>query len=254
MILEKRQSFWLRGISALVWRWPGRPAAKMAGFSHTEYGSGLDMLSAVQETPRRELRAKYYQHALDELIHSQLFRERAQKLSSSKSRAQAVLNSADFILSHGIRGSTPLFRQMTEIEFLAFVWLHERRGAQQFDIYAELMQDDDESRQMFERIAKDERFHISYSRRELDKAIKAGHGKAVKKAIFKIRSRRLYQAWLRFGRSLGTVVSGLWLGLIYLLLIGPFSLIAKSSESKKLGFQSPAPRMLEAAKLAGEQG
>jgi hypothetical protein len=49
----------LRAISYIVWRLvPGRGPTKMAEFSHTEAGSGLDMLAAVEETPRRDLRRR----------------------------------------------------------------------------------------------------------------------------------------------------------------------------------------------------
>ena len=63
-------------LSWVIWRlWPGRAATKMAEFSHTEAGSGLDMLAATEETVRPELRARYFRHALDELEHARLFRE-----------------------------------------------------------------------------------------------------------------------------------------------------------------------------------
>ena len=61
MILERRD--WLLWtISQVVWRIPGRGSRKMAGFSHTEAGSGLDMLSAAEETPRRDMRANSIGH------------------------------------------------------------------------------------------------------------------------------------------------------------------------------------------------
>ena len=212
------------------------------------------MLVAAQQTPRRDLRAKYYQHALDELKHSQLFKERAGILSGARSRAQAVLNDSDFIVSHGIRGEKPLFERLDETEFLAFVWVHELQGARQFDIYAELMREDSDSRQMFEAIAEDERFHIAYSRRELDQIAKLGQGSEVKKAIFSVKSRRWYQAWLRFARRFGDVMAGLWLGLIYLLLVGPFSLVARANEEAQIGFLPPSERLINPAEAALEQG
>lgn len=254
MILERRGNLWLRLISALVFRIPGRPAAKMAGFSHTEHGSGLDMLSAAERTPRRDLRAKYFQHALDELQHARLFQERARALAPVRSRAQAVLEDSGFILSHGIRGVKTLHEQLGELEFLAFVWIHERNGARQFDIYADLMREDPDSSRMFEIIAKDERFHIAYSRRELDQAIKAGQEKAVRWAVLRVRTRALYQIWLRFARVLGDTVAGVWLGLLYYVLVGPFSLIVRSTEVATAGFAPPSPRLTRPAEHAREQG
>lgn len=254
MILERRQGLLLRAISQLVWRIPGRPAAKMAGFSHTEYGSGLDMLCAAQETPDGELRARFYQHALDELKHARLFKERARALSPARSRAQAVLDDADFIHSHGIRSSESLYQQLGELEFLAFVWIHELNGARQFDVYAELMRDDTASAQMFETIAHDERFHIAYSRRELDKLAKAGQARTVQRAVIQVRLRALYQAWLRFGRWLGNLMASLWLGLVYVLIVGPFSLAGRLAEAPSAGFVPPDPRLTDPVGQALEQG
>ena len=109
MILEQRD--WLLwAISSVVWRIPGRDSAKMAGFSHTEAGSGLDMLAATEETERRDMRAKYFRHALDELKHARLFRDRALALASAKkNRTRAVLDDANFIRDHGINQSESLF-------------------------------------------------------------------------------------------------------------------------------------------------
>lgn len=241
MILERR-NWVLWGISSLIWRIPGRGATKMAEFSHTEAGSGLDMLSAVEETPRRDMRARYFRHALDELKHAGLFRTRASELAQgASSRTKAVLDDAAYIKEHGINETESLFSQLGELEFLAFVWIAERRGAQQFDVYADLMREDEASQEMFKEIAHDERFHISYSRAELDRYESQGQGTEVKKAVSRVRRRRFLQAWLRFSYVLGDTVSKLWLGLIYFFILGPSSIMAKLSERQTPGFAEPRP-------------
>ena len=214
---------------------------KMAGFSHTEAGSGLDMLAAVEETPRREMRARYFRHALDELKHARMFRARALALSSGqkKGRAQAMLDDSSFIREHGINEADSLFSKLGEVEFLAFVWIAEKQGAKQFDVYADLMKDDPNSCAMFEEIADDERFHIAYSKAELDRYQSAGHTKEVKEAVGRVQRRRLLEAWLRFSVVLGDFMSKLWLGLLYILVIGPSSIIAKLTESQPGGFVPP---------------
>jgi len=240
MILEKRD--WvLWAISSVVWRIPGRGPMKMAGFSHTEAGSGLDMLAAVEETPRRDMRAKYFRHALDELKHARMFRARAIALSegTKKGRAQAMLDDSSFIREHGINEADSLFSKLSELEFLAFVWIAEKRGAQQFDVYADLMKEDPNSCTMFEEIADDERFHIAYSRAELDRYEEAGKAKDVKDAVGRVQRRRLLEAWLRFSIVLGDFMSKLWLGLLYILVIGPSSIIAKITERQPQGFIPP---------------
>ena len=230
----------------MVWKLvPGRAATKMAEFSHTEAGSGLDMLAAVEETPRPELRARYFRHALDELRHSRMFRERAQAWalprSQGRGRTQAVLEDAGYIASQGIRSNESLFQQLGEREFLAFVWVHELRGAEQFDIYARILGGDEATAAMFAEIAKDERFHISYSRAELDRLAKAGEHAEVRTAIFRVRARRLWQGWLRLTRDFGNFMAGIWLGILYVFLLGPFSFAARR-EVRVGGIVSPGVR------------
>jgi hypothetical protein len=239
----------LRAISYIVWRLvPGRGPTKMAEFSHTEAGSGLDMLAAVEETPRRDLRRRYFQHALDELKHARMFREQAIALSQGRGRAAAVLDDAEYIGSHGIRGKESLFSSLSEVEFLAFVWVHEKRGAEQFQVYSDLMDDDPAVRAMFAEIARDERFHIAYSAAELDRYRTAGEGAAVDRAVRSVWWRRYKQGWLRFSHDFGAMMAGLWLSLLWLVLIGPFSLIARLTEKSATGFIPAGPAQPAAAR------
>jgi hypothetical protein len=252
MILERRDwVLWM--ISSVVWRIPGRDSIKMAGFSHTEAGSGLDMLMAVEETPRRDMRAKYFRHALDELKHAGLFRKRALALATKpKGRAQAMLDDSSFIQEHGINASDSLFSKLGELEFLAFVWIAERRGAQQFDVYSDLMKDDADSCTMFAEIAGDERFHIAYSRAELDRYVSGGQGKEVKAAIGRVKRRRWLEAWLRLSVIMGDTMSKLWLGLLYVVVLGPSSIFARLTEKPNRGFVAigvPEEDILERARM-----
>ena len=241
----------LWALSWLIWRvLPGRAATKMAEFSHTEAGSGLDMLAAVEETDRRDLRLRYYRHALDELKHSRLFRARAAALSRVKSRAQAVINDSDYILEQGINTRESLFSQLGEAEFLAFVWVHEKRGAEQFEVYADLLKSDPDTAQMFDEIARDERFHIAYSRAELGRIAAPA---VARRAVFRVRARRLWQGWLRASHRFGEGVARVWLTLLYVVLIGPFSLLARAAEAQQLGLVPPPPPR-PAAERAQEMG
>ena len=254
MQLDVRRDWFLYGLSWLIWRLPGRGAAKMAEFSHVEAGSGVDMLEAAEETGRREMRRKYYIHALDELKHSRLFRERARALSAQRTRAQKVLDDVGYIPNQGIRGSQSLFSELGEERFLAFVYVAELRGAQQFDVNASLMRDDPETQAMFQEIARDERFHIAYSRRELEQMKAAGRGKEARSHVWAIRRQRFGQAWLRFSRRLGEAVAGLWLWLLYWAVLGPFSLLARVVESPSSGFTAPDADERSLADRAAEPG
>tara|TARA_B100000575_G_scaffold258685_1_gene230456 strand:+ start:2694 stop:3461 length:768 start_codon:yes stop_codon:yes gene_type:complete len=239
MILERRD--WvLWAISSVIWRLPGKVPSKLAGFSHTEFGSALDMLAAVLETPRREMRARYFRHALDELKHAAMFRRRSLAYAGERvKRTQAMLDDSNFIREHGINDADSLFSKSEEVEFLAFVWIAERRAAQQFDVYADLLKNDEDTQDMFAEIAKDERFHISYSRYELDRYEAKGKAEEVKDAVDRIRRRRFLEAWLRFSVVLGDFMSNLWLGILYVLVIAPSSVLAKLTEKRSRGFVRP---------------
>lgn len=231
-----------RLISGLVWRLPGAPARKMAEFSHVEAGSGLDMLAATAVEKNPLLRRKYYLHALDELKHATLFRERARALADVHSRAQAVLEDTGFIAAHGINSTTPLVQQLSQVDFLAFVWLHELAGAAQFEVYAHLLRHDPASCVMFDEIAKDERFHIAYSRAELDGLARSGV--PVSSAVWRCRGRDLWHAWGRVTHGFGERMASGWLSLLYFVVLAPFALIARSRESMPGGLQpsTPEPR------------
>jgi len=222
----------LRMVSWLVWKIPSRRPMKMAGFSHTEAGSSLDMMDAAEEAPTPDLRKKYFRHALDEFRHARLFTERAMALSQG-TRTAEVLDDAEYASSHGIRGESSLYSRLGETEFLAFVWLHELQGAKQFDIYADLMKHDPASAAMFEQICRDEQFHVSYSRRELDRIATEKGPVEVQKAVRRLKNRRLREAFLRFSHSFGNVMAGLWLLLIYVVLVPPFALMSRFSPASR---------------------
>lgn len=242
-------------VSSFVWRLPGKTSLKLAGFSHTEQGSGLDMLAATEETSRRDMRARYFRHALDELKHAVMFKNRASELAPpSGNRATAVLEDSSFISSHGINESKSLFRQLGELEFLAFVWVAEKRAVEQFDVYTSILHKDTKSIAMFDKIFGDEMFHVSYSRAELDRYASEGRQKEVRSAIFRVRRRRLLQIWLRFSHVLGDFMSQLWLGLIYFLVVGPSSIMARLTEEEQVGFVAPEPLMGTAMERAALQG
>ncbi len=253
MILEKRRSWLLWLASWVVWRIRPRRALKMAEFSHTEAGSGLDMLAAAEETRDPVLRRKFFQHALDEQRHARLFATRATALSTTRSRARAVLDDANYIRTHGIRPAESLFAQLGELRFMAFVWVAELRGARQFDVYSELLADDPESVRMFQEIAKDERFHIAYSRRELDLHARRAGSWAVWKAVALTRLRRLADAWLRACRTFGELMASLWLVAVYFVVVGPFALVARKAERLVGGFVAPEQAEVDVKAFALDQ-
>jgi hypothetical protein len=216
----------------------------MTAFSQAERGSAYDMVAAVELTERRELRLTYLHHALDEARHARFFRARVQELGRLD-RAQAALSDSGSLRAAGILGSETLFERLGELEFLAFVHIVEKDALEQFNVYCDHGQADPKTIEMLRTIGKDEKFHLSYSGRELELYRSAGRGKEVDWALRRVRWRRVWEAWLRFSKDIGDVVSSVWLYLLCLVAVGPFRLFARLEPG---GWQASAedPRAIDA--------
>ncbi len=224
---------WIGLASEVSWRIPGRPVKILTRFSQAERGSLYDMLAAVEKTTRRELRLKYFRHAMDESRHAGVFLGRARALGGMD-RTQAVIADAGYLTRNGIIGSETLFERLGERDFLAFVAVAEADAIEQFQIYLDRELPDPDTRDALSTILKDERFHASYSRAALDVYDPA----AVKKSLSQVRWGRFKEGWLRFSVGMGGVVSAIWLSLIYLVLVGPFALLSRLEPG---GWQTPRP-------------
>ncbi|MFT4979163.1 MAG: rubrerythrin, partial [Myxococcota bacterium] len=193
---------WLQVISGLSWRLPHWPQRLLTAFGRAEQGSYYDMLAAAELTDDRRMRRKYLEHALDEIRHCGLFRERVRALGAV-SRAQA----ADLLAEHGIVGGETLFERLGELEFMAFVYIAERDAVEQFKVYLARKLPDPGTQAMLEDILRDEVFHVSYSKAALQRFRDAGQGAEVDAALRRVWWRRVREAWLRFSRDLGQAVS-----------------------------------------------
>jgi len=242
----------LKIISWIVWKIPARRSFKMAGFSHTESGSSLDMMEAAEETDSPDLKKKFFRHALDEFRHARLFAERSLALARTTQVAD-ILVDPEYSALHGLRNERSLYRQLGETNFLAFVWMHESQGAKQFAIYSELMKHDPISSAMFAEICRDEEFHVAYSRQELDRIATLKGSSEVNTAIRRLRLRRMRDSYLRMARSFGDLVASLWLFLIFTVIMAPFALIQKRASSRS-DFVSTPDAMTRARAEIGFQG
>jgi hypothetical protein len=83
---------------------------------------------------------------------------------------------------------------------------------------------------------------------ELDRYRTAGEGAAVDRAVRSVWWRRYKQGWLRFSHDFGAMMAGLWLSVLWLVLIGPFSLIARLTEKSATGFIPAGPAQPAAAR------
>ncbi|MSP55351.1 MAG: ferritin-like domain-containing protein [Myxococcales bacterium] len=217
---------YLGTMSEVAWRLPGWPQRLLTEFSLAERGSMVDMLAAAQATPRREMRRKYFLHALDEGRHAGIFAERVKALSGGRvARSDAVIEDAGLLQDHGIVGGKTLFERLGELEFLAFVFVAEADAVEQFGVYLDRKLPDPETTAALRDILKDESFHVSYSKLECERYRR--EGKPVDAALRAVRWRRMKEGWMRFTRDFGEWASGFWLLLLYFGAVGPFRLIAR---------------------------
>jgi hypothetical protein len=209
----------------------------------------LDMLAAVESTERRELRKKYFLHALDEGRHALVFAERVRALGQL-GRAEAAIEDSGQLVEAGVVGGKTLFERLGEPEFLTFVYVAEADAVEQFKVYLGRNLPDATTQAELRGILKEEAFHVSYSRAEVDRYRK--EGLPVDWWATRLRLTRLWEGWLRFSRDFGAVVSAFWLGVLYVVVLGPFRVAARLEPG---GWQAPpAPAPGDALAAARREG
>ncbi len=221
----------------------------MHSFHFTELGSAFDMFKATELTKRGELRKKYFRHALDEARHSHLFMKRVMEMGGAS--GVAGLHGGGTTNMHDVVEGQTLFERLGELEFLAFVYIAEAEAVEQFKVYQDHRLMDDRTEAMMEGILQDEYFHVSYSRAALDQYRESGREEEVKKAMRRVKRRRLGERWLIFANTIGDTVTFVMLTLLYTIFLGPGRLIARL---EKGGWTQPRadPRQLQ--QVARSQG
>src|SRR6185503_1631286 len=93
----------LRPVHRWVWRDFDRRVRKLLAFSEVETDGGRDILRAAEVTSDPLLRRLYLEHAIDELRHGHLFRERgAALLRLRRGRATSAFDGAPLPGGHGL--------------------------------------------------------------------------------------------------------------------------------------------------------
>ncbi len=233
----------LKALAPLIWRSADKVASKLEGFASTEAGSALDMLKAAELTEDPTLRYLFFRHAMDEARHARMFREAARGLCPEARTAASEYN-----LIHARRQN--LFARMPLTEFIAFVFLAERRGELQFRALQAHFRGQTALESLFARIGKDEQFHVAYSHKLLKTWRKEGRSLEVTRALWKVRGVRAWEAWRRSGRILGDVTSRLLLGALYVLVLPVFALLSRWLDPAKPGWKRrpTLPATIEAAR------
>lgn len=222
--------------AATRWSWRGRRriAMKLHGFAMTEQGSALDMFRAAEACDDVRARRLFLRHALDETRHSRRFRDLAVRFSAD-SRARP----------HERRHALPqdLYARLGPERFLAFVHLSESAAERQFRAlargFAERRATPDDSvpelAALFTEIAREERFHVAYSRHLLGLRFPAAEReRRVRRALRSERRRLLWAAWKRAGRGIGGRVTTLVMALVFVVVIPLFALVMRLSGQQRM--------------------
>ena len=222
MILERRD--WLLWtISQVVWRYRSRLTQNGGVLPHRG-----GFASTCLPLPKRRLDATCARSTSDTRSTNSSMPACSSiepvLAGDGKNRTRAMLETPTSS-EHGINQADSLFSQLGEMEF--WPCLIAEQGAQQFDVYADLMKDDADTREMFAEIADDERFHRLQSRGTRPLRVRRGHGGGQGQ----VRPTSVFfEAWLDSVWSSATSCQ-LWLGILYILVIGPSSIFARLTET-----------------------
>jgi len=151
-----------------------RRAKKLLRFAETEADGGRDIARAAEQTTDARLRRLFLRHALDERRHADLFRSRGEALLRTHPGPTPMLE-ANW-LAPGERGLDDLcVEDESDASLLAFLHLSERAAAAKFRLYCEVLADE-ETRDVFFDILRDEEFHMSYTQKQLGRIAPKKHG------------------------------------------------------------------------------
>jgi rubrerythrin len=220
-----------RLVTPLVWRVPGHGARKLYGFARAEQASRIDLLLAAQRTPSLARRAAYLRHALDETRHAGMFWRRSNELRQGEQRHPFTPPIAD---------TEDLFERLGERRFLAFVHRGEKRGREQFELYARhfARRGDARTEALFEAILVDEQRHERYTRALLVEL--AGGERAARAELRRAALWEAWRMWRRAGRAIAGAIYVLAMTVIY-LVTGPIAALGLAAMKRPATWHLPAP-------------
>ena len=212
----------LRPVHRWVWGDGGRRVRKLLAFAEVETEGGRDILRAAEVTPDPLLRRLYLAHAIDELHHGVLFRERgAELLRARGGRASALFNGNPLPGGHGLDDVS--IEGAPDGRLLAFLHVAEKAAAGRFTIYRDLVADDPATRDIFEEILRDEVFHMNYTYTQLARI----SPRTYRRQVWLARASRLWNRALRLLAAVGALISAVVLTLLYFVLMPPFAWLAR---------------------------
>ena len=191
----------LRPVHRWVWGDFDRRVRKLLAFAEVEGDGGRDILRAAEVTPDPLLRRLYLEHAIDELRHADLFRQRGAALLQLRStRSKALFNTSPLPGGHGL-DDLPIEGE-PDHRLLAFLHVAEKAAAGRFAIYRDVVDDDPSTRAIFEEILRDEVFHMNYTYTQLARVLPRSY----RRQVWQARASRLWKRYLRLAAAVAGVL------------------------------------------------
>jgi rubrerythrin len=218
----------LRPIHQWVWSDFDRRVRKLLLFAEVETDGGRDILRAAEITPDPLLRRLYLEHAIDELRHGDLFRERGAALLQTRAatRPKGLFSGSPLPGGHGLDDLS--VEGEPDHRLLAFLHVAEKAAAGRFAIYRELVNDDPPTREIFEQILRDEVFHMNYTYTQLARVLPRSY----RWQVWQARASRLWKRYLRVAAAIAGLFGTTILTLMYFILLPPFAWLAKRAERR----------------------
>src|SRR5262245_14507067 len=218
----------MRPLHQWVWGDLDRRLRKLLTFAEVETDGGRDILRAAEVTPDPLLRRLYLEHAIDELHHGDLFRERGAALLRRRPQpSQVLLDGNPLPGGHGLDDLS--VEGEPDHRLLAFLHVAEKSAAGRFAVYRELVDDDPPTRDIFEQILRDEVFHMNYTYTQLTRV----SPKTYRRHVWHARTKRLWNRYLRVAAAIAGVFGNTLLRLIYFVVLPPFAWLARRSERRE---------------------
>jgi hypothetical protein len=227
----------MRPVHRWVWRDVDRRVRKLLTFADVETDGGRDILRAAEVTPDPLLRRLYLEHAIDELHHGVLFRDRGAFLFRTRAhRGRPLFAGNPLPGGHGLDDLR--IEGEPDHRLLAFLHVAEKSAAGRFAIYREMVDDDPQTREIFEQILRDEVFHMNYTYTQLARL----SPRTYRRHVWHARAKRLWNRYLRLAASVASLFGGAMLTMIYFVLLPPFAWLAKrAARRERLGW-IPVPQ------------
>ena len=108
------------------------------------------------------------------------------------------------------------------------------------------MDDDPQTRAIFEEILRDEVFHMNYTYTQLARVLPQSY----RRQVWLARASRLWKRYLRVAAAIASVLGAAVLTIIYFILLPPFAWLAKRAERREPPGWTPIPR--DARRVADE--